>query len=99
MAAKQSQLQAHQINTANDLKKRRDKYSDLIASEDGETTRERPAKTTPPKVKRSTAADEVKTNCEVDFLIPTRRLQIKPSIYDPLFVRVNLYAVIPLVFN
>lgn len=35
----------------------------------------------------------------VEYLIPKRHVKINPSIYDPVFVRVNLHTVIPLVFN
>lgn len=45
MTAKQRQHQAHKINIANDLKRRLDKYSDLITFKYCETTREQPMKT------------------------------------------------------
>lgn len=45
MTTKQRQHQARNINIANDLERRLDKYSDLITSKYCETTREHPMKT------------------------------------------------------
>lgn len=38
-------------------------------------------------------------NYLIDYLIPKRHVKTKPSICDPLFVRINLWAVISLVRN
>lgn len=46
-----------------------------------------------------TFTDVVGENYVVEYLIPKWHVKINPSIYDPLFVRVNLHTVIPLVFN